>query len=100
MMGEPLKPRPTGTSENMRGVAVPLGCRDVETPQGVVHFHDAPGFMTWLVERQDIESTVGIALYDPDDGRGLVSQHTAESARSIAASLLRLADQIDPREPH
>lgn len=94
---EPIKPRPTATAVSSRSEATKLGCLNVLTPQGPVHFHDAPGFMTTVIERPGIQPTVGVMLYDPEPGHGLVSQFDGEHARQMAASLLRLADEIDPR---
>lgn len=100
MADEPIKPRKTTTAESSRGEATRLGCLDVMTPQGPVHFHDAPGFMTTTIERPGVATSIGVLSYDPEDGRGLVCQLDGDGARTMAASLLRLADEIDPRRPN
>jgi ABC-type amino acid transport substrate-binding protein len=100
MADEPIQPRKTGTAESTRGEATKLGCIDVVTPQGPVHFHDAPGFMTTVIERPGVATSIGVLSYDPAAGQGMVVQLDGDSARTMAASLLRLADEIDPRRPN
>lgn len=98
MADDPIKPVPTATAESTRGEATKLGRLDVMTPQGPVHFHDAPGFMTTVIERPGIAKTIGVMSYEPGPpGHGLVTQLDGDAARQMAASLLRLADEIDPR---
>ena len=91
----------TDTFERYRGEADAIGPHLAETPQGDVMFIDAPGYTTALGQRADpSRSRVCMMLYDPylnrdEPGFGMVCQMTADQARSIAASLLRLASQLD-----
>ena len=98
MADKPHVPIPTDTHESLRGKAVALGCFDVQTPQGPVHFHDAPGFITTLIERVGVPTSIGLFVYQPGEV-GRVVQFDADGARSAAASLLRLADKVEPRKP-
>jgi hypothetical protein len=76
----------------------PLGCTDMMTQTGMVHFHDATGIITILVEGNvngpPRPKAVGIGLYDGGDG--VIVQMTPELARHIAMGLLRIADTIAP----
>lgn len=107
-MAKPIVPTPTDTHESSRGVAATFGPRDVQTPQGVVQVEDGPGFQTLIVRSDNPahQPTVGFLVYDPDPakcdgvGWGLLAQMEPDIARSIAASLLRLADQLKPLRPH
>lgn len=92
--------------EETRGVAFRLGEHLIETPHGVVRMTDAPGYSTLLLDAGKPEdSAIGFLLYRPaaekgDVGVGLISQMNATQARTIAASLLRLAAKIDPSKPN
>lgn len=99
-MADPIVPRKLETAESFGDEATALGCMDIQTPQGVVHSHDGPGFMTMLVERPGLPTAIGFFVYDPAVGQGLTAQLPPNVARSVAASLLRMADRVDPRKPH
>lgn len=82
-----------------------VGCQDVNLPRGPVHFCEAPGFLTSTVHADGDDqpaTAVAVLVYDPvplpgrDRGRGLLAQMDAAAAREVAASLMRLADQLDP----
>jgi hypothetical protein len=100
MADKPFTLELTDTSLRTKGQVQPLGCVDLETPRGVVHFHDAPGLLTTCIEREGQPSTVGSWLYDPPDQpstfvHGYVTQLEPDNAREVAASLLRMADRAD-----
>jgi hypothetical protein len=86
--------------ETTRSSAPAMGCQEIATERGLVHVHDGPGLLTFQVERPDGNNSVAIMVYDPPEdgaakGFGLVAQMDAPSARTIAASLLRLGDWLD-----
>lgn len=91
----PITPEKTADYAKLKGTAYRLGCLDVATDFGPVHAHDAVGVSTLTIVRGKIPTTIGILAYG-EDARGLVHQLTADGARELAASLLRLADAIDP----
>lgn len=91
--------RPDG--ENSTSESLALGPRTLRTPRGDVDVVDAPGFSTMLVQSEDPEwSRVGVLVYDPETGKGMIVQFDPASARTTAASLLRLADELEPRTDH
>lgn len=100
-MSKPIKPIPAPAHQRTRGEAVPIGDHLVELPQGLCCIMDAPGITTTLVERPGIPPMIGLIVYDPeqddalDHGFGYIAQLDATIAREIAASLLRLAAQLD-----
>lgn len=78
-----------------------VGCMNVQFDRGVCHIHDAPGVSTLMVaDREGKPVSVGLVAYDcePDSsgkGFGLLGQLDADGARAFAASLCKLADQLD-----
>ncbi|SKB32836.1 hypothetical protein [Sphingopyxis flava] len=101
----PLKPQPTPEYQELSNTASRFGPRLVQMPQGVVLIEDAPGFTTALVDHPEpSQRRVAVIVYDPDNdggvGRGFISQLPADSARVLAASLMRLAAQLDPGAPN
>lgn len=82
-----------------------VGCQDLDLPRGRVHICEAPGCLTSTVHADGGEKPatgIGLIIYDPDPqpgtgvGRGLMAQMDADSAREIAASLLKMAQVLDP----
>lgn len=100
-MDEPRTPERTETFEATLGVADKIGGL-INTPRGVVNAIDAPGVMTLLALRNDDPkmSRVAVLLYDPELGAGFVAQLDASTARTTAASLMRLADKLEPKRDH
>lgn len=92
--------QPTDDATTSSGKAVPIGCMDVATTHGVIHFHDGPGFMTTRLERVNVKPVIALFVYETDEMTGLCTQLTPEHAREIAVSLLRLANEIDPASKH
>lgn len=101
-MADSLKPGRTDTFEESRGVAMALGDIVIETPHGRVLCTDAPGLTTLFIEHSDPgASRIAIVAYTPPEteggtGTAMIAQLDDEVARTIAASLLRLADRIKP----
>lgn len=72
-----------------------------ETPRGPVHVEDAPGFMSLEVDRNGEPHSIALLVYEPLPGKGtgLVVQLSADSARAVAASLMMMADRLEPVKP-
>lgn len=107
MADKPIKAERLANYQQSRGVATSLGELLLETPSGdIVRSIDAPGYSTLLVHGADADGArIAVLLWDvapagADAGPGMVCQMTADEARTIAGSLLRLAAQIDPSKPH
>ena len=102
----PVRPLKTDTYEETVGEAEQIGCIDIQTVRGPVHCHDAPGIMTFRADIPGEQSGVWLLAYDPEarqhsgKGFGLIHQMKPDEARTVAASLLRLANQIDGGERH
>ncbi len=100
---EPIQPELTDTYEQTRGVACSLGGTTVMTPKGPVRILDAPGITTLFVKHPGdaAMNRVGVLLYTTEpSGLGMIGQLDADTARTTAASLLRLADELDPGKPN
>lgn len=70
----------------------------MKTPRGDVRVEDAPGFLSMEIMRGDEIVSVGIMVYEPKPGKGegLLVQLSADNARAVAASLMMIADKIEP----
>lgn len=98
MADDVVEPRRHPDCEDTRCVSLHLGGKTLRTPHGDVEVVDAPGFSTLLVMASDPSwSRVGALVYDPETRKGMIVQFDPASARASAASLLRLADQLEPR---
>ncbi len=102
MADDVYHPEKTPEYEQTLGCAVKLGEMRIQTPHGPVRVTDAPGISSLLVTHPtDADwSRVAIMVYEaPGPGRvagfGMVAQLDATRARTVAASLLRLAAQLD-----
>lgn len=99
---ERITPGKTEDFQSFTGEAIPLGGQIIVTPRGEIMVTDAPGYMTLLAECENPEmSRIVFMLYRPEPisrspGEGMVAQMTAFQARSIAGSLLKLADRLEP----
>jgi hypothetical protein len=91
----------TATHETSRGTATSIAGL-IETPHGPMECVDAPGFVTMLIinPEDSAQSRVGFLLYEPEFKMGMVAQMDADQARMVAASFLRLADELSPRVDH
>lgn len=102
MGDEVLKPERSATFEDMHGTATCLGGQRIETSHGTVEIVDAPGILTMLaINPVPADSRVCILVYGPGEpaGVGMIAQLDPGNARTVDASLLRLADQLDPMRP-
>lgn len=94
------------TGPNLHDVhssAKKVGCLDIVVPRGPLHLCEVPGLLTTAVYANGNDkpaTSVGVIAYrDPrpsGQGHGYLAQLDANAAREIAASLLKLADQVDP----
>lgn len=76
-----------------------IGPCEMETPRGDVVAHDAPGLLSLEIRDRDGKIiSAAIMVYEPEPGHGLglIAQLGADAARSFAASLLRIADLMEP----
>lgn len=113
MADSPIVPGKTAEFISTEGEAVRFGERLVKTPRGVVKCDDAPGYTTCLIEHPDPAwRRIGFLLYAPGGdyagagtfalgvGKGMIAQLTADQARLVGNSLLRLADTLDSGGSH
>jgi hypothetical protein len=76
-----------------------IGPIDVETPRGRCTAHDAPGLLCMEIRNEDGSiKNAAIMVYEPEPGLGvgLLCHLGANTARTLAASLLRIADLMEP----
>lgn len=101
-MSDRITPDKLDTFESHRGEAARLGDRLIVTPRGDIETTDAPGYMTLLIQGSDPDlNRIALLLYDPGSnpevpGKGMIAQMTADQARTIASSLVRLAERLSP----
>jgi hypothetical protein len=103
MSDEPIRMDRSPEFRETLGVAKRLGPQVIKTARGIVTAIDAPGYSTLTLKSDDPDfDRVGILLYDPgeDVALGMIAQMTPTEARTIAASLFRLAALLDPRKPN
>lgn len=104
MADQPTKMDRSPEFRESRGVALPVGLQVIDTPRGIVRATDAPGYSTLIIRQLDPTfNRVGMFLYAPEEdgeGVGMIAQMTPTEARTIAASLLRLASILDPGKPN
>jgi len=105
-MADKIIPEPLPTYERSQGEAIPFGACTVVMPRGDIEAVDAPGYTTLLVTHSDPAfNRIAFLLYAPGQdtrtpGKGMIAQMTADQARNIAASLVRLAEQLEPGRTH
>lgn len=106
MSDEPIEMDVSGISHTITGTT-PIGCADVETPYGLVHFCEGNGLFTSVIEANGevTPPTAGAILVyvsgeNGEKGRGVMIQLNAGAMRDIAASLLAKADELDPQRPN
>lgn len=79
-----------------------IGTQLIKTVRGPVLAFEVPGSATSIARVGTAEASVVLMLYDPkpdeggSHGSGMLTQMDAAAARNFAASLWKLADQIDP----
>jgi len=101
-----ITPQKLDTFEQHVGTAGRLGGVEIQTIRGPVFAVDAPGYSTMLLSFKDQpeQSRAMLLLYEPgrdgSKGAGMMAQLDADQARTVAASLLRLAALIDTRKPN
>lgn len=98
LAGAFIKPQKTETFSESRGDAIPMAGTMVVTAHGTVEVVDAPGFTTAIVNRHDpADSRIAVICYSPEPGTigvGMAAQLDSKSAKTVAASLNRLADYL------
>ncbi len=84
-----------------------IGCQDVTLARGDVHFCEAPGIITSVIhlDNEETKQVIAVMVYrDADQGRstghGYICQLNPKFAREIGASLIKLADEIEPNSKH
>lgn len=104
MTDEPVQMDATNMTETDVDPAMPLiGCHDVETPRGVIHYCEAHGVMATMVSGHGDHlppTSIGLMSYiDPCEhrpkGKGLIAQLDADNARHVAAALVSLAFELE-----
>jgi hypothetical protein len=103
MTDEPIQMDNRGLTETTAKPVPRIGCHDVITPHGVVHYCEADGMMTSAVQGHGDHkppTSVGMMLaLDPNEvkpvGQGLLFQMDPGTARATAASLIKLAYQVE-----
>lgn len=80
-----------------------LGPCAIVTAHGTVQSEEVPGLTTLLINRGEGESSIAVLVYMPaldgeQIGMGVLTQLNANGARNVAASLLKLANDIAPQE--
>ena len=76
-----------------------IGPIEMETPRGNCITHDAPGLTSLEVRGEDGRIiSAAVMVYEPEPGHGIgfIAQMNADTARAFAASLLRIADLMEP----
>lgn len=95
-----MKIEKTKTYQAVDDRFAPLGPLRMETPRGACIAHDVPGFLTMEIRDADGVEIISAAvmLYEPEPGHGIgfISQLSAKNARAVAASLMAIADKIEP----
>lgn len=71
----------------------PIGSMTIETVRGKVDAVEVPGITTMLLERPSGPS-IGIMTYDHGEHAGVFVQVNEPLARSLALSLIALADML------
>lgn len=106
MSDEPIEMEVTGLTRSVVDIT-PIGCHDVETPHGLVHFCEGNGLFTSTLETdgEGTPPTAGAIMVYIDGeegrkGRGIVIQLNASAMREVATSLLEKADLLDPVKPN
>lgn len=79
----------------------PIGRNLIHTSRGLVDTVEVSGFSTMTISKHGKHISIAILLYQPPEkgekeGVGMLNQLDAPSAREMAASLLRLADDVEP----
>jgi hypothetical protein len=97
---------PPGEQRHQLGVSVPFKPFVMNTTRGPVLVEDAPGGMVGVMDSKnpDLRRVVFVTYHPPKEGKkmgtGEAHQMDADATRAMAASLLRMADRIDPRKPN
>ena len=103
MTDEPIQMDNRAMKQSKTAEVPRIGCHELITGHGTVHYCEAQGLMTSAVHAHgDHMPATAIAVMiqlDPAPnfkGRGLIFQMDAACARDTAASLLKLAGDLDP----
>lgn len=102
MSDDLIKPEKLPGFAQLNSSLPPLGPCAIVTARGTVQVEEVPGLTTLIINRAAGASSVALLVYRPAEdssqiGAGVLTQLDANSARNIAASLLKLANDIDPQ---
>lgn len=83
-----------------------IGCHNVPTPNGPVHFCEVPGLMLSTIHANGADqpaTSVALMVFrgplpGQSLGNGFILQADGSGARDIAMALLKMADEIDPNK--
>lgn len=100
MSDEIIEPKKTNTYQSVREQLEPLGDMVVQTPHGAVMCREVAGFTTLFFMREGQPATMMLMVFDPPvvpggTGQAMGIQISASTARSLGASLIELANNID-----
>lgn len=107
MADDPVQMDTTDMTETSVETPMPLiGCHEVITPRGTIHYCEAMGVMASAVHGYGDHrpaTSVGLMTYiDPCEhrpkGKGLIAQLDPANARTIAASLVQLAHEVESQQ--
>lgn len=104
MADEPVPMDNRAMKHSKVGDVPKIGCHDVVTGKGVINYCEADGLMTSAINAHGDHmppTAIGVMInLDPTEfrpkGQGLLFQMDAQCARDTAASLLKLAAELDP----
>lgn len=93
----------TETFERSHGSVEAIGDQVIATSHGDILAVESSGVLTLEVGVEGQPTTIGILVYRDGEagmqGDGRIVRLMPDMARTIAASLLRMAERIDPRRP-
>lgn len=104
MADEPVQMDNSALIETTASADIPrIGCHDVVTSNGVIHYCEADGLMTSAIQGRGDHlppTSVGVMLaldgtVNKPVGQGLLMQLDPATARSTAASLIKLAYEVE-----
>lgn len=103
MTDEPIQMDNSAVQRSL-SVTPQIGCHNVDTDVGPVHFCGASGIMTAHTTADHVPISVSLMIYmtgnQGNPGQGISVQLDPDAAREIADSLYRLANALDPVVPN
>lgn len=90
----------TASHEEARSVIPPVGCVTFQHPvHGQIAMYEVQGLSVQSLDIAGSPASVVVSLYQPSEdggvGTGSFNQMSAEAARKVAASLIRMADRLE-----